>query len=121
MRVEAPASAFDEDEVSPALPRDLGGRPVQGAVATGSLVAAEPVGDMNIGDPVIPGEDADFDPVPAPKTKAKRKTKRKAKKKASDADDEPRSPGRRKEPDVPRDQVILVNAKDPEDTRVVVD
>ena len=69
---------------------------------------------------VIPGEDADFDPVPAPRTKAKRKTKRKAKKKASDADDEPRSPGRRKEPDVPRDQVILVNAKDPEDTRVVV-
>jgi ribonuclease E len=71
----------------------------------------------------IPGEDDDLEPVPAPVKGARKTRKRKSKAKRSDADgDEPgeETAGRRRQPEVPRDQVILVNAKDPEDTRVVV-
>ncbi|MEO0651106.1 MAG: Rne/Rng family ribonuclease, partial [Planctomycetota bacterium] len=48
--------------------------------------------------------------------KVKATTKRS--KKAAEDDEAPA--GRRRQPEVDRDQVILVNAKDPEDTRVVV-
>lgn len=90
------------------------------ASTTDDDVASEEEGAVQL--EVIPGEDDDLEALPPQPKKKARKRRTKAKGRAADEaegeEDEPRA--RRRDADVVRDQVILVNAKDPEDTRVVV-